>query len=67
MLSTINCTHSLYEEFVDDCFAEHHACMGMDWEEIHDLIENSSFKSREKWLKREGYDLQGDFIATYAE
>lgn len=46
-----------YEERVLDVFKEHHNCMGMDEEEIQDIISETSFSRIEKWLSAVGYDL----------
>lgn len=46
-----------YQLKVIDIFAEHHNCMGMDEEEIRDLILETSFNRIEKWLTAIGYDL----------
>lgn len=46
-----------YKQYVYDTFAEHHNCMGMDLEEINDLINETEFNQIEKWLTKAGYDL----------
>jgi hypothetical protein len=46
-----------YQERVLDVFTEHHSCMGMDQEEIQDIISETPFNKIKKWLDRNGYDL----------
>lgn len=46
-----------YQQYVIDVFIEHHNCMGMDIEEIRDIIKETKFSRIEKWLTRNGYDL----------
>ncbi|WP_156187460.1 hypothetical protein [Peribacillus loiseleuriae] len=46
-----------YQEYVYEVFRDHHDCMGMDEEEISELIEETSFAQIEKWLTKSGYDL----------
>jgi hypothetical protein len=46
-----------YEQYVLEVFRDHHDCMGMDSEEIEDLIEEASISAMEKWLSKIGYDL----------
>lgn len=53
-----------FEQFVDEVFKEHHNCMGMDAEEIEELIDDSTFDQRRKWLIKEGYNLRGDYHAS---
>lgn len=50
-----------YEQFVDEVFTDHHDHMGMDEDEILELIEDTTFEQRKKWLKRNGYDLSQMF------
>lgn len=56
-----------YEQFVNDVFIEHHISMGLDIEETNILIEESTFKQREKWLIKRGYDLDFDYQATISQ
>lgn len=46
-----------YQEWINDIFQEHHNCMGMDLDEIQDLIEDSTPEQRKKWLDKNGYDV----------
>lgn len=50
-------TPSPYQVKVLDIFAEHHNCLGMDQDEIQDMIAETPFASIEKWLQVIGYDL----------
>ena len=54
-----------YEKYVDEVFIEEHNCLGLDMEEIEELIEDSTWEQRHKWLKKIGYvHLQGDYEAS---
>lgn len=55
-----------FEQFVDDVFIEHHNCMGLGLDEIEELIEDSTWEQRRKWLKKEGYNLREDYHASIA-
>jgi hypothetical protein len=46
-----------YQEYVYDVFAEDQSAMGLDNEEIKDIIQETPFSKIEKWLTRKGYDL----------
>jgi hypothetical protein len=46
-----------YEQFTIELFKDHHDCMGMSEEEIEDLVEETPITVMEKWLKRQGYEL----------
>jgi hypothetical protein len=46
-----------YEQLIVEVFRDHHDCMGMDSEEIEDLMEEVTVAQMEKWLKRNGYDI----------
>jgi hypothetical protein len=46
-----------YQEYVLDVFAEDQSAMGLCEDEIQDIIEENSFSSIEKFLKKKGYDL----------
>lgn len=46
-----------YQEYVKDVFTEHHSAMGMDEEEIKDLLGENNFSQIERWLQKVGYDL----------
>jgi hypothetical protein len=46
-----------YQEYVLQVFREDHDCKGMSEEEIEDIIEENSFRSIEKYLCKEGYNL----------
>jgi hypothetical protein len=46
-----------YQQYVLEVFRDHHDCMGMDSDEIEDLIQETSFSSIERWLTKTGYDL----------
>ena len=46
-----------FEEYVTYVFADHHDSMGMDTEEISDLIEESTHQQRLLFLQKLGYDL----------
>lgn len=46
------------KDFIDEIFSDHHDCMGLDQEEIDELIEESTFKQRYNWLKKIGYELE---------
>lgn len=51
-----------YVEYVYDVFKEHHSSMGLDAEEIQDLIEENTFDTIEKWLIRNRYDLSEYYL-----
>ncbi|MGD6876839.1 hypothetical protein [Bacillus infantis] len=51
-----------YKEYVLDVFKEHHNSGGMDMGEIEDLISESSFDKIEKWLSKNGYDLNEYYL-----
>jgi ADP-dependent phosphofructokinase/glucokinase len=51
-----------YEQYVLDVFAEHHNSMGLDEEEINDIISETPFSQLEKWLIKIGYDLQEYYL-----
>lgn len=51
-----------YQEYVIDVFKEHHVSLGMDQEEVNDLIEETGFARMEKWLKAVGYDLNEYYL-----
>lgn len=44
-----------YEQWVDEVFKEHHNCMGMDQEDTQELMDESTWEQRHKWLKKNGY------------
>jgi hypothetical protein len=46
-----------YQEYVLDVFIEDQSAMGMDTEEIQDIIQEYPFIKIEKWLIKKGYDL----------
>lgn len=48
-----------YEQYVTETFKDHHDCMGLGSDEIDDLVEETTHEQRERWLKRQGYDLDG--------
>lgn len=54
-----------YEAYADEVFIEHHSAMGLDTEETEFLIETSTFKQRERWLRRAGYDLDSMYNMDY--
>lgn len=54
-----------FEAFVDDVFTDHHDCMGMDEDEIADLIDDTTHEQRKKWLVRDGYNLRKMYAATF--
>lgn len=43
---------------IDELFTLHHLDLGLDDEEIEDLLEESTTESRFKWLKRNGYEVE---------
>ncbi|MEM5014142.1 hypothetical protein WKH57_25875 [Niallia taxi] len=45
-------------KFIDQMFIDHHDCMGLDQQEIDDIIEDSTFQQRYNWLKKIGYELE---------
>jgi hypothetical protein len=47
-----------YQEFVLDIFKEDQNCMGLDLEEIEDIIQEVTFNQIEKYLTKQGYDLK---------
>lgn len=47
-----------FKDIVDEIFKDHHDCMGLDEQEIDDLIEESTWKQRYNWLKKSGYELE---------
>jgi hypothetical protein len=46
-----------YEQYVIDTFRDDQDCMGMDSEEITDIIQETPFKQLEKYLTKKGYNL----------
>lgn len=50
-----------FEQFVNQVFIDHHDDMGMSEQEIDDLLEESTWEQRYKWLKRNGYDPNSDY------
>ena len=54
-----------YQEYVLDVFAEDQSAMGLDLEEIRDIIEENTFCRIEKWLTMKGYDLQEMYDNDY--
>lgn len=61
----------LYKEYVNDIFVEDQDCRGVSMDEIQDMLEESTFEQREKWLLKQGYDLVNqyywDILATSEE
>ena len=51
-----------YKEHVIDVFIEHHNCMGLDLEEIEELMDGLPFQQLEKWLKQCGYNLEEMYL-----
>ena len=49
------------KDIIDEMFRDHHDCVGMDEEEIEDLIDESTIKQRYDWLKKVGYDVEGNY------
>ena len=47
-----------YKEYVYNVFIDHHLDSGLDTEEIQDIIEDSNFEQIERWLIKNGYDLE---------
>jgi hypothetical protein len=43
---------------IDELFTLHHLDLGVSEEEIEDLIEESSYNQRSRWLERRGYTLE---------
>jgi hypothetical protein len=46
-----------YEQYVLEVFADDQDCMGMDSEEITDIIQETPFNQIEKYLTKKGYNL----------
>lgn len=46
------------KNIVDELFRDHHDCLGLDGEEIEDLIEESDWMDRYNWLKKNGYTIE---------
>jgi uncharacterized protein YcgL (UPF0745 family) len=46
-----------YQEYVIDIFKEDQNCMGLDLEEIEDIIQEVTFDKIEKYLTKQGYNL----------
>jgi hypothetical protein len=51
-----------YQEYVLDVFMEDQNSMGLDLEEIQDIIEETPFTSIEKWLLNQGYELWNMYL-----
>jgi hypothetical protein len=51
-----------YQVYVLELFKEHHLNGGMDIEEIEDLIFESRFDQIEKWLIKNGYNLNEYYL-----
>ncbi|GEN36587.1 hypothetical protein [Aneurinibacillus danicus] len=49
-----------YWEWIDDIFIEHHNCMGMDMNEVEEIMQDSTPEQRKKWLDKPGYDVSTD-------
>jgi predicted P-loop ATPase len=47
-----------YEKYVIEIFADDQDCMGMDSDEIQDIIEETPFSQIEKYLTKKGYSLR---------
>lgn len=45
---------------VDEIFSLHHYDLGFDENEVEDLLIESTFQQRLKWLNRKGYEVGGD-------
>lgn len=43
---------------VDELFVLHHLDLGLDEDEIEELLEESSWQQRSRWLDKNGYDLE---------
>ena len=41
---------------VDELFVLHHLDLGLDEEEIEELMEESTWKQRSRWLEKNGYE-----------
>jgi hypothetical protein len=48
-----------YMQKVKMVFKDHHDCLGLSEEESEDLYNSSSFSTVEKWLIKQGYDIEG--------
>lgn len=46
------------KSIVDELFILHHLDMGLTEEEIDDLIEESSWQKRSRWLEANGYSME---------
>ena len=47
-----------FNRIVEEIFIDHHDCLGLDHQEIEELIEESTFQQRYNWLKKIGYELE---------
>lgn len=47
-----------FKNIVDEIFIDHHGCLGLNQQEIDELIEESTVKQRSNWLKKIGYELE---------
>lgn len=43
---------------VDELFVLHHLDLGFDEDEIDELLEDSSWQQRSRWLSNNGYDSE---------
>lgn len=48
---------------VDELFVLHHQDLGLSDEEIEDLLEESSWQKRSRWLEFRGYDTEEEEYA----
>lgn len=49
----------MFKKAVDEQFILCHLDLGLDDEEIEDLMDESTFEQRFKWLKKFGFDSEG--------
>lgn len=54
-----------FETFVDEVFIDHHDGCGFDFDEIEEMLEQSTWEQRRSWLIRNGYNLSNMFYAAF--
>lgn len=47
----------MLKKVAEEIFILHHLDLGLDEEEVEDILQESSWKQREKWLIKNGYSL----------
>jgi hypothetical protein len=50
-----------YHQYVKDTFIEHQICYGQDVQEAEDTFHDQDFNTIEKWLIKNGYDLENEY------